>query len=58
MRPALPAINAEELQCLTDDVYRRLADRNRLQRQYAETLEIIIQSTHEQAHEGTRTTPP
>lgn len=50
-RPALPAIKSEELKCLSDDVYSRLAERNRLQRQYAETLETIIQSTHEGTHE-------
>lgn len=46
-RPVLPAISAAELGCLTDDVYRRLAERNRLQRQYAEELEVIIDSTRE-----------
>jgi hypothetical protein len=30
---------------LTDDVYARLASRNRLQRHYAEQLEVIIKST-------------
>jgi len=31
--------------CLSDDVYRRLAERQRGLRQYAETLEVIIDST-------------
>jgi hypothetical protein len=32
---------------LSDDIYFRLAARNRLQRQYAEQLELIIDSTRE-----------
>ncbi|WP_427501382.1 hypothetical protein ACQE3E_06685 [Methylomonas sp. MED-D] len=44
-RPVLPAITAPELTCLTDDAYAKLAERNRLQRQYAEELETIIDST-------------
>lgn len=47
VRPVLPAITAVELGGLSDDVYRRLAERNRLQRQYAEELEVIIDSTRE-----------
>ena len=46
-RPVLPAITATELGCLSDDVYRRLAERNRRQRHYAEELEVIIESTRE-----------
>lgn len=34
--------------CLSDDVYRRLAERQRGLRQYAETLEVIIDSTKAQ----------
>lgn len=44
-RPVLPAIKGFELECLSGDVYRRLADRQRLQRHYAEELELIIKST-------------
>jgi hypothetical protein len=44
-RPVLPAIKVDELQCLNDAVYRRLAERNRLLRHYAEELEVIIKST-------------
>lgn len=47
VRPILPAIKAADLQCLSDDIYFRLAARNRLQRQYAEQLELIIDSTRE-----------
>lgn len=44
-RPVLPAIKGHELGCLSGDAYRRLAERQRLLRQYAEELEVIIQST-------------
>lgn len=44
-RPVLPAIKATDLQCLSDATYARLAERNRLARQYAEQLELIIDST-------------
>lgn len=47
-RPLLPAISADELQCLSDETYSKLAERNRLRRQYAEQLETIITSTHGQ----------
>lgn len=46
-RPALPPIMSAELTCLSDDVYERLATRNRMLRQYAEELEVIIKSTHQ-----------
>ncbi len=46
VRPALPAINADELRCLSDAVYERVAERNRMLRHYAERLEVIIKSTH------------
>jgi hypothetical protein len=45
-RPVLPHITSTELTCLSDAAYERLATRNRLQRQYAEELEVIIKSTH------------
>jgi hypothetical protein len=44
-RPVLPAIQGVELECLSDDAYRRLADRQRRLRQYAEELEVIIKAT-------------
>lgn len=55
-RPVLPAISAAELTCLADDVYWRLATRNRLLRQYAEDLETIIKSTRLQ--QGDRPVAP
>lgn len=44
-RPVLPAVTGVELACLSDDVYRRLAERQRRMRHYTEILELIIQST-------------
>lgn len=44
-RPVLPAIPATELTCLSDEVYSRLANRNRLLRHYAEELEVIVKSS-------------
>lgn len=44
-RPLLPAVEAEELQCISADAYGRLVTRQRLLREYAEDLEIIIKST-------------
>lgn len=45
-RPVLPRLSADDVQCLTDDAYRRLVARDIGRRQYAEQLEAIIQSTH------------
>lgn len=42
VRPALPAISAEDLACMTDDAYRRLLDRDRLRREYAEEQEVVL----------------
>ena len=44
-RPVLPVLSADDLQCLSDDAYRRLVERNRLRREYAEEMEVIIRST-------------
>lgn len=46
VRPVLPGVSAEELACLSDEAYAKLAERQRLRRQYCEELEVIIQSTH------------
>jgi len=45
-RPELPAISGEQLQCLSDETYSAIVKRDRGRREYAETLEAIIQSTH------------
>lgn len=44
-RPVLPAIKSADLQCLSDDTYMRLVQRDRLQRGHIEVLEAIIVST-------------
>lgn len=40
--PEVPKIKAEELQCLSDDAYERLANRDRLRKQYAEELRALL----------------
>lgn len=45
VRPVLPKIKASELQCLSQDSYQRLYDRQRLITEYALTMEKIIDST-------------
>lgn len=45
-RPALPPVFAHELECLTPDAYTRLVKREQLLRNYTETLEGVIRSTH------------
>ena len=44
-RPILPALEASEIACLADDVYRRIVMRDAMRRWYAEELESIIDST-------------
>lgn len=46
-RPVLPQVSATELQCLSDKAYKRLVLRQLLLRQYSESLESIIQTTHQ-----------
>jgi hypothetical protein len=43
--PILPAVKSAELQCLSDDAYTRLVQRERLQSGHIEVLEAIIMST-------------
>ena len=50
-RPILSPVPADEMQCLTDETYETLVTRQRLLRQYAEELEMIIQSTHTEGAE-------
>lgn len=45
-RPALPAIKADDLKCLSDEAFASIIRRDRERKEYAETLEAIIQSTH------------
>ena len=44
-RPTLPRVTADRLQCLDDETYRTLARRQAILRNYAETLERIIDAT-------------
>ena len=43
-RPTLPTVAAHELQCLADDAYLRLANRDRLRAQEADELRAILES--------------
>lgn len=45
VRPILPGIKPAEFGCLDRDTYRRLVERERLRRNYAEELEAVIRST-------------
>ncbi|MDY6979203.1 MAG: hypothetical protein SV201_04940 [Pseudomonadota bacterium] len=47
-RPLLPAVSEEELSCLAQGTARKLTERQRLRREYAEKLETIIDGTHNQ----------
>lgn len=51
-RPVLPRLTATDLACLPDDAYRRLVERERLRREYAEELEAIIRATHHETDDG------
>jgi hypothetical protein len=46
-RPLLPRVYESELACLSDESYRRIVERERLRREYAETLETIIRATQQ-----------
>jgi len=48
VRPVLPRISADELQCLGDDTYRKLMNRETIRREYAEDLEAIIHVIREE----------
>lgn len=42
-KPDLPAVKSDELQCLADDVYVRLATRDRMQKQYSAELRALME---------------
>lgn len=44
-RPILPTLTLNDLECLTPDALQKLKEREVLRRQYAEELELIIDST-------------
>lgn len=42
-KPDLPTVKSSELQCLADDVYVRLATRDRMQKQYSAELRALLE---------------
>lgn len=40
--PTLPTVSADELRCLSDDAYLRLAERDRARKQYADELLALL----------------
>lgn len=51
IRPILPAVTAEDLAPLTEDAARRLKERERVRREYAEMLETILGSVRTKCRE-------
>ncbi len=45
-RPTLPTIAADELRCLSDDAYTRLALRERLRAQETAELRALLETGH------------
>jgi len=48
--PVLPTVQSAELQCLSDDVYLRLAERDRARQQYADELLALLGGTRKNGH--------
>lgn len=46
-RPNLPTWTGKDMECLAPDIKQKIRDRDTLRREYAEQLEVIIQSTHQ-----------
>lgn len=44
-RPVLPVLTESDVQCLSKEAFFKLFNRDRLRREYAEELEVIIEST-------------
>lgn len=44
--PTLPTVSADEMRCLSDDAYLRLAERDRVRRQYADELRALLDTNH------------
>ncbi len=40
--PTLPTVTADEMRCLSDDAYLRLAERDRLRKRYADELRALL----------------
>jgi hypothetical protein len=47
-RPGLPSIEASEVQCLTDETWNKLVQRERARREYAEELEAVLDAIGEE----------
>lgn len=47
-RPNVPTIKGEELECLSDEAYAKLVERDALQFAHIKRLEAIILTTHQQ----------
>lgn len=45
-QPELPKIQAEEIECLSDETYRKLVKRELLQLYHINALENLIKTTH------------
>jgi PBP1b-binding outer membrane lipoprotein LpoB len=43
LAPDLPKIKSDDLSCLSDDTYTKLATRDRLNQQYAEELRALLE---------------
>lgn len=46
-RPVLPLIMRDKLQCLSDETYTAIVERDRALKTYSESLEALIEATHE-----------
>lgn len=45
-RPVLPTWTGSDMECLSEDVKEKIRERDTLRKNYAEQLEVIINSTH------------
>lgn len=52
-RPTVPAVKASELQCLSNDVYTRIVNRERGYKTWGLSLEAILFKNNEKARAGT-----
>ena len=46
-RPDVPTVSAEDLDCLSDDAYRDLAERDAVMEAHIWRLESLLQTTHD-----------
>lgn len=46
-RPILPTWSGKDMECLTPDIKQKVRERDTSRREYAESLETIIKSTHQ-----------